>query len=284
MDSNIILMIIMKYLVQARDEPIRYAEITMKKVISMYILYLRYKKLQEGKKKRKMWVRPIFTERRRLLQGASDNLLVEMRLGDAEKYFNYLRMSPIIFTELLNIVGPLIEKQHVVRQPIPARTRLEVTVRWLASGDSMTSLSYAYRIAQCTLSGIIPETCEAIWLSLKEKVLINPTEENWSTIAEDFETTCQFPHCIGAIDGKHVEIQAPLRSGSCYYNYKGKHSINLLAVSDAKNRFTIVDIGAEGRQSDGGVFENSGLPHLLETNALHIPLPTRLNNMDLDFP
>lgn len=109
MDSNIILMIIMKYLVQARDEPIRYAEITMKKVISMYILYLRYKKLQEGKKKRKMWVRPIFTERRRLLQGASDNLLVEMRLGDAEKYFNYLRMSPIIFTELLNIVGPLIE-------------------------------------------------------------------------------------------------------------------------------------------------------------------------------
>lgn len=76
----------------------------------------------------------------------------------------------------------------------------------------MTSLSYAYRIAQCTLSGIIPETCEAIWLSLKEKVLINPTEENWSTIAEDFETTCQFPHCIGAIDGKHVEIQVCILS------------------------------------------------------------------------
>lgn len=79
-------------------------------------------------------------------------------------------------------------------------------------------------------------------------------------------------------------MQAPPRSGSCYYNYKGKHSINLLAISDAKNRFTIVDIGSEGRQSDGGVFENSGLPHLFETNALHIPLPTRLNNMDLDFP
>lgn len=58
----------------------------------------------------------------------------------------------------------------------------------------------------------------------------------------------------------------------------------MLAVSDAKNRFVIVDIGAEGRQSDGGVFESSGLSHLLETNALHFPLPTRLNNMDLDFP
>lgn len=73
----------------------RYAEITMKKVFSMYILYLRYKKLQ-GRKNRKIWVRPIFTETRRLLQGDSDNLLVEMQLGDPEKYFNYLRMSPKI--------------------------------------------------------------------------------------------------------------------------------------------------------------------------------------------
>lgn len=129
MDPNIILMIIMKYLIQARDEPIRYVEITIKKVISMYILYLRYKKLQEDKKDRTMWIRPIFTEKRRLLQDANDNLLVEMRLTDSEKYFNYLRMSPIIFTELFNIVGPLIEKQDVVRKPIPARTRLEVTIR-----------------------------------------------------------------------------------------------------------------------------------------------------------
>jgi len=143
----------------------------------MYILYLRHKKLQEGKKNRKMWVRPIFIEKR-FLQDASDNLLVEMRLGDPEKYFNYLRMLPIIFIELLNIVGPLIEKQHVIRQLLPARTRLEVNIRWLASGDSMTSLSYAYRFALCMLSRIIPETCKAIWLSLKEKIMIDPTEEN----------------------------------------------------------------------------------------------------------
>ena len=206
MDPNIILMIIMKYLMQARDAPARYAEIMKKKAIAMFYLYLQYKKIQNDKNIRTIWVRPIFTERR-LLQGASDNLLVEMRLQDPEKYFNYLRMSPTIFNELLNIVGPLITKQKVVRSPIEARTRLEVTVRWLASGDSMTSLSYAYRIAQCTLSQIIPETCQAIWLSLKDKVMIDLTEETWNTIAEDFETACQFPNCIGAIDGKHVRIQ-----------------------------------------------------------------------------
>ena len=56
MDPNIILMVIMKYLMRVRDEPMRYAEITMKKVIAMYYLYLRYKKLQEGKRDRKMCV------------------------------------------------------------------------------------------------------------------------------------------------------------------------------------------------------------------------------------
>lgn len=36
--------------------------------------------------------------------------------------------------------------------------------------------------------------------------MIDPIEENWNTIAEDFETTCQLS-TIGAIDKKHVEIQ-----------------------------------------------------------------------------
>jgi len=58
----------------------------------------------------------------------------------------------------------------------------------------------------------------------------------------------------------------------------------LLAISDAKYRFIIVDIGAPGRQSDSGVLTNSGLMNLLKDNKLKIPPAAQLDGSNEEFP
>ena len=87
----------------------------------------------------------------------------------------------------------------------------------------------------------------------------------------------EFPNLVGAVDGKHVLIQAPPRPGSVYFNYKKTFSIVLMAVCDSKYHFTLVDIGDSGSQRDGSVFANSFLGHAIENDMLNIlklsPLP-----------
>lgn len=56
-----------------------------------------------------------------------------------------------------------------------------------------------------------------------------------------------------------------------YFNYKKTHSINLLAVSDANYCFTLVHIGTQGRQSDGGIFVNSKFGQRFEKNEMDLP-------------
>lgn len=72
-----------------------------------------------------------------------------------------------------------------------------------------------------------------------------PDEVKWNEIATEFWERWQFPNCIGALDGKHVTIQAPKLSGSLYYNYKKTYSIVLLALVDPCYNFIFVDVATE---------------------------------------
>lgn len=66
-------------------------------------------------------------------------------------------------------------------------------------------------------------------------------------------------------------IQCPTHNGSEFYNYKGTFSVVLLALMDANYCFTFVDIGCQGRISDGGVFRNSSLFEKLDRKLLNLP-------------
>uniref|UniRef100_A0A8C5PC79 DDE Tnp4 domain-containing protein n=1 Tax=Leptobrachium leishanense TaxID=445787 RepID=A0A8C5PC79_9ANUR len=92
--------------------------------------------------------------------------------------------------------------------------------RYLATGQSLVSLHYAFMIGQSTASNIIRETCCALWDILHDVVMKKPNKEEWMAIADVFAKTCNFPNCLGALDGKHIRINKPKGSGSRFFNYK----------------------------------------------------------------
>jgi hypothetical protein len=92
-----------------------------------------------------------------------------------------------------------------------------------------------------------------------KEVMPEPSEEQWKAIAKDFWNIWNFPNCIGAVDGKHVNNQAPANSGLVYFNYKKTFSIGLLTLIDATYNFIMTDVGSFGRSSDGGIFSHSAL-------------------------
>ena len=120
---------------------------------------------------------------------------------------------------------------------------------------------------------IVLEVASAIWTALVEEEMSVPTRADWSTMAEQFEWRWNFPNCIGAIDGKHVVIQAPVNSGSLHHNYKGTFSLVLLAVVDADYLFRFVDVVGYGRTSDS--VRNSAFGEALRDGTLDLP-PARV--------
>lgn len=249
-------------------------------LIVMFSILKRKKRLQ----KRKCWVRQ-WVQRRNSM-GACSTLINEMQIEDPQQFRNFVRMSAEQLEVLINLIGPQIAKKDTrMRNAIPVKHRLLMTLRFLASGDSYNSLQYLFRIPVCTIGRIVKEVTVAIYEKLKTTYLKFPTDtQEWLSYAEAFNQQWNFPHCLGALDGKHIVIQAPPHSGSLYFNYKNSHSIVLLAIADANYRFVYIDVGCNGRVSDGGVFQNCSLYKALEQQRIQLPVPESLSGRTVHVP
>ena len=201
--------------------------------------------------------------------------------------FRHFWMSPERFDHLLSLVGQLISKLATrFRNPISRIECFAVTLRYLATGDSQKSQSFDFRIGKSTVSNIIRETYYGICQALLEKYLTAPeSTEDWLRIAEGFQDEWNFPHCIGAIDGKHICMECPRNGDSAFYNYKNFYSMVLMAVCDASYCFTMIDIGGFGRDNDEPILNESEFGQAFEKyqSELNIPSPKLVENLVLPY-
>ena len=62
------------------------------------------------RRRRAYWVKPWLSTERRLMYGHYDRLMAELRVDDPSSFFNYLRMPPEMFDELLQRLSPRLTK------------------------------------------------------------------------------------------------------------------------------------------------------------------------------
>jgi hypothetical protein len=223
---------------------------------------------------------------RRLLYGHFDRLLEELRLEDAMAFQNFMRMSPELFDEILVRITPRIQRSDTnFRQAIVPGVRLAITLRHLASGDRYTSLMYSFRVSKSSITHIVPLVCQAIVQEYKDEVISCPTTpQEWRPVTDAFNKKWNVPHACGALDGKHVRIRKPPKTGSLYFNYKGFFSIILLALVDAEYKFLWVDVGGNGAHSDAQLYNDSELKEVLQDGSIGFPPPDPLPNDDRPMP
>lgn len=135
-----------------------------------------------------------------------------------------------------------------------------------------------------TVGNIIAETIVVIWQELQPQHMPVPTKETFEKIAEDFYNIWNFPHVIGAIDGKHIRVICPKNSGSMFFNYKKYFSIVLQGIADANYRLIAIDVGGYGKQSDGGTFQSSDFYKMLTTKEIKIPESSTLPETNTKAP
>lgn len=151
---------------------------------------------------------------------------------------------------------------------------------------SFRAIAFSFRLGETTVSKIIKDTCVAIRQNLMPIYMPKITTEKWENISNGFYQKWNMPNCVGALDGKHVNIFAPKHSGSAFFNYKASFSIVLMAVVDANYQYTMIDVGSYGSNSDGGIFANCafGKAWLGRDQKLEVPVNKALPHSDVSLP
>ena len=187
-------------------------------------------------------------------------------------------MEPAFFDLIEERITPHLRKSFSnFRKPLEVGLKLAVTSRHLSTGESYTSLQYHWRVGRSTICKFIPQVCKAILKEFQREYLVCPTDpEDWKKIAERFRNRWNVPHAVGALDGKHIAIKKPKKSGSEYFNYKGYFSLVLLALVDADYKFLWVNVGASGSSSDAQIFNRCKMKRKIENGTLGLPPPEPL--------
>ena len=138
------------------------------------------------RRRHNMWARPWLLQREE--RGAYCNIMAYLYATDIPGFTNYMRMTPELFEMIKIRLESRIARQATnYRAPISVGEMLAITIRYLATGDSYTSLSCQFRVGRSTISKFLSEVCRAIQDEFTREYLRCPiTPDEWKELEREF--------------------------------------------------------------------------------------------------
>ena len=192
-----------------------------------------------------------------------------LRKSDCE-FFKYVRVTKETFHQLVNRLETtehFSSMRSASQGPAPtsASTALAATLWYLGNLNSQRDIAERFNISQGHLCTLIKDVVDYL-CSIAQQVICWPATSEIDQLEFDFAQYSNFPGIIGAIDGCHIPILAPDYCQLDYLDRNHRHSVNLLAVCDARKRFTYCFAGYPGSVHDQRVLSNSSLGDIINTH------------------
>ena len=108
-------------------------------------------------------------------------------------YRNFIHMLPELYQELEQRITEFQRDRTLMRDPVSPGVKLAVTLRHLATGDSYTTLQYAFSVGSPTIEKFVPEVCDTIIRAYRDQVMRCSTlPEDWLLVESVFRRSGTF--------------------------------------------------------------------------------------------
>ncbi|KAJ8930649.1 hypothetical protein NQ314_016564 [Rhamnusium bicolor] len=173
----------------------------------------------------------------------------------------HFRIDPDTFEDLLRKLSITFTRNIKVGNPeLNFEKQVLLTVWYLANLESFRSVADRFGISKSTAWSVFYKTCLKL-IRINEIYLIItwPSERQAINNINAFRRKANFPGIVGAIDGSHIPIKAPINAQNSYINRKGFHSVLLQGVCDHNLKFIDCYTGEAGSIHDSMLFRRSDL-------------------------
>jgi DDE superfamily endonuclease len=212
--------------------------------------------------------------RHRAARRSGSRLRIRQCFGDLQaelsraEFTRAFRMTHSTCLALLRLLGDdLMRDMRMAARSSGGRVeppiRLALTVRML-SGASYLDMMMLFKLASSTVYDVFHSTVASITKRIAMPGLSSAQSE-LHHLARGFTTSRQPPNplygCVGAVDGKCIEIQKPADEYGPrgFYCRKGMYAIPAQALVDANYRFLYLSAKSAGSTPDGIAWELSSL-------------------------